>query len=260
MRRWSALIIVLVLLPAGSLHAFDVIGLQPLPPYGVFSTFSAESPARNTVGFGLGVEKSYDPGFWRFLLQFDYALHDRVELMLTAPYVSEWENRVDGFEDLAFGFKHRILDEGTYSPAVAYILTVSAPTGEDEFSTDGNVGGGLLLTKKIGPFKGHINALYSKPDKTDLNDFYSLNIGAELAVSNKSKILAELIGRKDYTENKLNLLEWRIGYRIATTENIFTTFGAGFDIKDRTPDYRFFFSLSLILPFKKTEVKTIYEE
>ncbi|NTU43603.1 MAG: hypothetical protein HGA78_11270, partial [Nitrospirales bacterium] len=38
--------------------AFDVKGLQPVSPYGVFSTFSAESLSRHDVAIGLGFERS----------------------------------------------------------------------------------------------------------------------------------------------------------------------------------------------------------
>jgi hypothetical protein len=239
--------------------AFEVKGLQPLSPYGVFSTFSAESLKQNKIGFGVGLEKSYDPDFYRTLFQFAYGLHDRFEINITLPYVIEWENSVDGLEDLNLGVKHRIIDEGVVTPAVAYILTVSPPSGKEEFTIDGGVGGGVVLTKKVGPFKGHINGLYSRPEKRGLREEYSLNIGTELAVSHNSKVLAELVGKKNFTKTKIDLLEWRLGYRIVTADNIFTTVGAGFDIKNRNPDFRLIFSLSVILPKEKKKYQRIYE-
>lgn len=241
-------------------HAFDVKGLQPLAPYGVFSTFSAESLKQNKVGFSLGIEKSSEPDFYRSIFNLAYGIHDRFEFNVTAPYVAEWKDRIDGFEDFSLGIKHRVLDETRYSPAIAYILAVSLPSGKDEFTTDGSVGGGLLITKKVGPFKGHLNVLYSKPGKSELKDEYTVNIGTELAVTHNSKILAEIVGRKNYFENKIDLLEWRLGYRIATTDYLYTTVGAGFDIKDRTPDYRLMFSVSVILPPEKKKIQKIYEE
>jgi hypothetical protein len=243
-----------------SAHAFDVKGLQPVPPYGVFSTFSAESLKQNKIGFGLSVEKSYDPNFYRTVFNLAYGIHDKFEMNITLPYVAEWENRIDGFEDVSFGIKHRVMDEGKYEPAVAYLLTVSPPSGKDEFTTEGRVGGGLLLTKKVGPFKGHLNVLYSKPDKNGLKDEYAVNLGAELAVTHDSKMLAEVVGRKNYFKNKIDMLEWRLGYRIATTEYLYTTVGAGFDIKNRTPDCRLMFSVSVILPPEKKKIQRIYEE
>lgn len=245
---------------AASVNAFDIKGLQPLSPYGVFSTFSAESLKQNKVGLGLSVEKSYDPNFYRTIFQLAYGVHDKFEFNVTFPYVTRWENRIDGPEDVSLGIKHRVMDEGEYEPAVAYILTVSPPSGKDEFTTEGRVGGGLILTKKIGPFKGHLNVFYSKPDKSDLKDEYSVNLGTELAVTHDSKLLAEIVGRKNYFKSKIDLLEWRLGYRIATTDFLYTTIGAGFDIKNRTPDYRLLFSISIIFPTEKKKIQKIYEE
>ncbi|MBI5212439.1 MAG: hypothetical protein HY957_03585 [Nitrospirae bacterium] len=249
-----------LMLFAASADAFDVKGLQPLPPYGVFSTFSAESLKQNKVGLGLGIEKSNDPDFYRTIFNFAYGIHDKFEFNITLPYVTEWENRVDGFEDLSLGFKHRVIDEGDYGPAVAYMLTASPYLGKDEFTTEGSIGGGLLLTKKIGPFKGHLNAFYSTPQKAGLKSEYTVNIGSELAVTHDSKMLVELVGRKNYFKNKIDLLEWRLGYRVATTDYLYTTVGAGFDIKNRTPDYRLMFSISIILPVEKKGIRKIYEE
>ncbi|MDI6800895.1 MAG: hypothetical protein QMD01_02395 [Thermodesulfovibrionales bacterium] len=243
-----------------SAYAFDIKGLQPLPPYGVFSTFSAESLKQKNFGIGLGFEKSISPDFYRTTLGFAYGLSDRVELNLTVPYVTEWQNKIDGFEDASIGIKHRVIDEGRFNPALAYILTFSTFSGRDEFSTDGAIGAGLILTKKVGPFKGHLNAFYSNPGKSGLKDEYSLNMGAELAVTHDSKMLSEIIGRKDYFKNKINFFEWRLGYRIATTDYLYTSIGVGFDIKNRTPDYRLLFSISLILPVEKKELQKIYEQ
>ena len=240
--------------------AFDVKGIQPLSPYGIFSTFSAESLKQNKVGFGLTFEKSKEPDFYRTLFQLAYGLHDKFEINITLPYVADWEENMDGFEDASFAVKHRIVDDGIYSPSVAYMLNVSTVSGKEVFSTNGAWGGGLLLTKKVGPFKGHLNMLYSKPGNTSLKDEHSLNLGAELAVTHNSKLIAEMAGKKNYYKNKIELLEWRLGYRIATTDTIFTTIGAGFNIKNRTPDYRLLFSLSFILPKDKKNIQRIYEE
>ncbi len=258
MRIWIVLIILII--PVSSGYAFDIEGLRPLPPYGVFSTFSAESLKQNTVGISLGFERSAQPNFYRETLQLAYGIHDRFEFDLTLPYINNYENHINGFEDANFGIKHRILDEGLYYPAIAYMLMVATPSGDDAFSTEGEHGAGLLLTKKVGPFKGHLNILYEKPGSGDLRSQYNVNIGSELAITHDSKVLAELVGKKDYFKNKIDLLEWRVGYRIATLENLYTTVGAGFNIERRTPDYRLLFSISIILPKEKKKLQKIYEE
>ncbi|MEK7712856.1 MAG: hypothetical protein AAB301_02430, partial [Nitrospirota bacterium] len=46
-------------------YGFDIKGLQPVAPYGVFSTFSADSLKKGQYAFGAGVEKSGGPDFFR---------------------------------------------------------------------------------------------------------------------------------------------------------------------------------------------------
>jgi len=256
-RLWIVLIILLMTVASAS--AFDVKGLQPLAPYGVFSTFSAESLEHNHVGFSAEFEKVVKPDFYRSTMQVAYGLHDRFEIDMTFPYVFNFENHIDGAEDVNFGIKHRLLDEGTFNPAVAYMLTVALPTGRYELSTNGEHGAGLLVTKKIGPFLGHVNILYEKPGESDLHGQYNLNLGTELAITHDSKILAELLGRKDYFKTKVDIVEWRLGYRVATLENLYTTIGAGFNLESRSPDFRFLFSVSIILPKEKKKLERIYE-
>ncbi len=261
MRRVS-LFILLALIPFSSAHAideFEVKGLQPLPPFGIFSTFSAESLPQKKFGFGLSLERSFDPDYYVATANVAVGILDNLELNAQLPYVSGWENGVSGPEDFSIGIKHRLLDEGKLYPSIAYLVDASLGTGKDEFSTDGGFGGGLLLSKKVGPFKGHFNFLYFNPQKSGLKERYLFNAGVELAIAHNSKILGELVGRKDFFKNRLNLLEWRLGYRLAATDDIFASVGVGFDIKNRTPDYRLLFSLSFILPREKKEIRKIYE-
>jgi len=253
-------VLIILILPVSSVFAFDVLGLQPLPPYGVFSTFSAESLKQNDVGIGLGFEKATNPVFYRTVAQLAYGLHDRFEIDVTLPFDFNWEHSSSGLEDAYFGIKHRILDEGRYNPAVAYILTVATPSGNADFSTHGQHGLGLLFTKKIGPFNGHLNVVYDKPNRSDLKEEYNFNLGAELAVTHDSNVLAEVITSKDFFKNSIDLLEWRLGYRIATLENLYTTLGVGFDVRKPTPDYRLLFSVSFILPKEKKKPEKIFEE
>jgi hypothetical protein len=241
-------------------EAFDIKGLQPVPPYGVFSTFSAESLKQNQIGVSLELERSVHPDFYRTTLKGSYGLHDSFEVLFSVPYVGINRDGTDGFEDVSFGVKHRLLNESDYWPAIAYLLTVSAPMEDESISTNGRVGGGLIFTKKVGPFKGHLNFLYLKPQKDELHDEYDLNMGAELAITHSMKLLGEIVGRKDFEKGKLDFLEWKVGYRIANSNNIFTTIGAGFNINNRTPEYRLLFSISVILPFQKTKIQKVYEE
>ncbi len=253
------IVLVILLKTVASVSAFEVEGLQPLAPYGEFSTFSADSLEHNHVGIGEQFEKVVKPNFYRATTEIAYGLHDRFEIDMTFPYVFNYEKKIDGPEDVNFGIRHRVLDEGTYNPAIAYMLTFAAPTGRDQFSTNGEHGAGLLFTKKIGPFKGDVNILAEKPGESYLHSQYKFNIGTELAITHDSNILAELITRKDYFKTKIDLVEWRVGYRIATLDNLYTTIGGGFNLENRSPDFRFLFSVSVILPKEKKKLERIYE-
>ncbi|MFQ3573108.1 MAG: hypothetical protein SNJ53_00575 [Thermodesulfovibrionales bacterium] len=240
--------------------AQDIKGIQPLQPYGVFSTISAESLKQKELGLSLSLERSRAPDLYRINMQTAYGLKDNIEIHANLPYIFKYEQNLYGFEDILFGFKHRLNDEGKFDPAVAYIITLSPGLGRDEFSTDGRLGVGAILTKKVGPFKGHANFLLYQPFKSGMTREYILNVGTELAITHSSKILAELIGRKNYTINKIDLLEWRIGLRQETINNLHTSIGIGFDIKDRKPDYRLLFSIGYILQGKRSPIQRIYED
>jgi len=241
-------------------EAFDVKGLQPVGPYGVFSTFSTETLKQNEVAFNLELERSVHPDFYRTTLKGAYGLHDKFELLFSAPYVFADKGLGDSIEDVSFGLIHRVVNESVYLPAMAYMLTVSIPSSNEALSTDGRVGGGLLLTKKIGPFKGHLNLLYISPGRHDLHNEYDVNVGSELAVTHNTTVIAELIGRKDFYKSKVDFLEWRLGYRIANNDKIFTTLGAGFNIENRGPNLRLLLSVGVVLPLQKAKIQKVYEE
>lgn len=253
-----AIVFILVIFPFLA-SAEDIKGLQPLQPFGVFSTFSTDSLNKKELGLSLNLERSKAPDFYRITIQGAYGFSNDKEIHINLPYFMKYEQDIYGFEDLTVGFKHRFIEEGKFNPSIGYIVAASLDMGRSDFSTDGRIGGGLIATKKIGPFKGNANLLFYQPFKSGLNREYLLNLGAELAITHSSKVLAEIIGRKNYYINRLDLLEWRLGFRQETFDNIFMTVGAGFDIKDRKPDYRFIFSMSFIIPTERQQIKRIYE-
>ncbi|MDI6891150.1 MAG: hypothetical protein QMC83_09500 [Thermodesulfovibrionales bacterium] len=261
MRKYFLLPVILMIL---SLHkdsyGFDITGLQPTPPYGVFSTFSAESLPKGKVAFSTDAEILIEPDFYRFFFKTAYGITDAVEFNMTIPYIHKWADSVDGFEDIALGLKHRFFDEGKYGLSIAYILNASIPSGRDEFSTDGRFGGGLIVSKRVGPVKGHINFFYEEPGKGSLDEEIILGAGLDFAAAHNVKILAELYSKKSHDSKEFDSLEGRVGYRIKTTDLIYTTLGAGFDLKNRGPEYRIMFSVTFLLPSEKKTIKRVYEE
>ena len=244
----------------GTTHAFDVAGLQPLAPDGVFSTFSTESLPKNKLSVQLSLERSREPDFYRVILNGAYGLSDNLEFMVSVPYAFDFRNDIDGIEDIAFGFKHRFYDEGKYGPSLAYILTASLPVGSNELTTDGRVGAGLILSKRIGPFRGSFNLFYARPGEGDLEDELSFNSGIEFAATHSSEILAEFIARKGHYSDEYNQLEARLGYRMKTTEFLYTTIGAGTDFKNRSPEYRFLLMITYTNAKGTKRVKRVIEE
>jgi hypothetical protein len=259
MKRALFLGLLLLLLPTRS-YAFDILGLQPVAPYGVFSTFSTESLPKNKGAFETAFEKSKDPDFYRFALLGAYGISDSLEFDITIPYVYHFSDSVDGMEDIALGFKHRFYNEGKYGPSLAYIINASINNGRDEFSTNGSFGVGLIVSKRVGPFKGHFNVFYERPGSGKLLDELSFRGGVELSAGHNFTILSELLVQKDYFTNEYKHVEARFGYRLRTTENIYTTIGAGLDLKARSPEFRVLFSVSFTPPPEKKIIRKIYEE
>ncbi|NWF76928.1 MAG: hypothetical protein HXY53_10270 [Nitrospirae bacterium] len=238
---------------------FEIKGLQPVDPYGIFSTFSAESLSKGKVAVSTGAEISIDPDFYRLIFKTAYGVKDNVELEITIPFVFGSAS-VDAFEDISLGFKHRFFEEGKYGPSLAYLITASIPTGRDEISTDGRYGAGFIMSKRVGPVNGHFNLFYIESGTKSLDEEISFLAGLDFSASHNFKILAELYCKKSNWSENIDLIEGRFGYRIKTTDFIYTTFGAGFDFKNRNPETRIMFLVTFLSPSEKKEVKKIYEE
>jgi hypothetical protein len=259
MKKSLLFFFVILLLWYGNSYGFDIKGLQPVDPYGVFSTFSADSLPKNKAAFSAGTEISIDPDFYRFIFKTAYGITDNIELNITVPYVFDFDS-VDGFEDFALGYKHRFFDEGKYGPSLAYVLSVSLPSGQDELSTDGRYGLGFILSKRVGPVNGHLNLLYARPGCSELKKELSFLAGLDFAAAHNFKILAELLVKKSHYSEKVDSIEGRFGYRIKTTDFIYTTFGAGFDFKNRNPETRVMFTVTFLSPTEKKKIERIFEE
>ncbi len=217
---------------------------SPIAPYGLFSTFSAETLKKNTSAYMLGLERSIEPDYYISRFALAYGITDKIEFGLSIPYVIE--EATDGFGDASFGFKYRLIDEGRYGPSLTAMIYLSPPTGSNSLSADGRFGAGGFITKKIGPLTTHLNLIYTKPFSSSLKDEIVITGGFDFSASRNFAIIADLYSRSD----SFDLIEGRFGYRLKTTEYIYTTIGIGMDLKNRRPEYRLFFSVS-ILPFKK---------
>ncbi|MBM4129112.1 MAG: hypothetical protein FJ243_03205 [Nitrospira sp.] len=254
-----ALTVLFIFFPR-ALYSFDIAGLQPNAPYNVLSTFSAESLPKGQASFSLGFELSKEPDFRRFLFNAAYGITDTMEFDMTVPYVLDWADRVDGLEDIAIGFRHRFFEERKYGPSVAYILNASLATGRNEFTTEGRYGGGLIVSKRVGPVNGHVNLFYEKPGDSKLHDEVSFLLGLDFSAAYNFKVLAELLCRKSHFSKDFDTIEGRLGYRILAGDFVYTTLGLGFEMRNRSPEMRFMLSLTFH-PFKeKKKIRKVYEE
>jgi len=122
------------------------------------------------------------------------------------------------------------------------------------------VGIGLIVSKRVGPFNGHLNFFYERPGSGRLKDEISLLGGVEFSAAHNFKILSEIIVKKSHYSHDNNQIEARFGYRIKTTDYIYTTFGAGLGINNRSPEYRLFLSVNFTTPYEKKKIKKFIEE
>lgn len=236
-------------------YSFDTKGLQPLTPYGIFSTFSAEGLEKGRTGIAIALKKSTEPDFYRFTSIFAHSVTDNTEIEMTINCITQSQSSVDGLEDISLGIKHKFFKEGKYGPSVAYLLNVSIPSRKDALNTDKTLGGGIIVSKKLGPVMGHANLFYALPVTNKFKDEITLAVGIDFSASHSFKILGEIYGKKNYS-GKLNIFEARLGYRFLTSDNMFTTFGLGFDIDKKNREYKMLLSLTYLFPTKE---KKIYE-
>ncbi len=237
--------------------AFETQGFMPVQPYGAFSTLSAYTVGRERLGVMLSLERSVDPNFYRLHLNAAYGLMDDIDLLASLPFVFDYHNS-EGFEDISFGFKHTILSERRLGPSISYLIGFSIP-GKDELSSKGHFGGGILVSKRVGPFKGHGNVFYYRSAGASLEDEVELRLGLDLAAAHGFNVLSELIVKKSHFSESIDFIEGRIGYRVKISSASFATLGMGYDFKNRNPELRVFLSVSLF-PFQQREVKRLYQE
>ncbi len=258
MKKYFILAGFIILLLHKTAFALELKGLQPVDPYGVFSTFGTESLAKGKAAFSTGAEVSLDPDLYRFIMKTAYGVSDIVELNMTLPYIFGSDVR-DGFEDVALGVKHRFFEEGKYGPSLAYVINVSLPTGSEQLTTDGRYGAGLIVSKRVGPVNGHMNFFYEKTGTNRLKKELTFLAGLDFSAAYNFKLLSELVVRKGHDSSDIDLIEGRVGYRIKTTDSIYTSFGAGFDFKRRNPQTRLMFTVTFVSPPEKKKIKKLYE-
>ncbi len=241
-----------------SAFGFDNLGLMPPQPLGVFSTLNTDTAGKGRYQIMLSVERSIDTSFYRFSLSTEYGVTEDSDVLFTLPFVTGLED-TEGLDDISLGFKGRLIREFKYSPTLSYVLSFSIP-GKDVLTSHGHAGGGIVLSKRVGPFQGSLNMFYYKPTNASQEDLFETRIGLDLAAGHNLNIMSELLIRKGHDTETVDLIEGRFGYRVRISSNTFSVLGVGYDFKNRNPEWRFFFSLSMGFPEVKENIKEIYEE
>lgn len=250
--------LLLIVLDISSLSAYDIKGLQPIQPNGTFSTFSANIIGEKRFGTMFSIERSVEPNFYMLSINTSYGLSDKNEILASLPYVFDYSD-TDGIENINLGYKHNILQEKTINPSISFLLAFSLP-GKKGLSVDSRVGGGLIISKRIGPFQGHGNIFYYMPSNPSMKDAVELRLGLDLSAAHGFNVLSELIIKKSHFADDIDVVEGRLGYRSAISSNSFATAGVGFDLKNRAPGLKVFFLYSIFIPKKIIKIKRIFEQ
>lgn len=240
-------------------YAEDLSGLQPPPPFGVFSTMIANTPGKGKAAVAFSVEKAGSPNFYRLSTHLAQGISRNFELSLSIPY-KDVKDSTSGLEDISFGLKHMFYAGGRYGPSAAYVLSASLSSGVEGLTTDGRTGAGILLSKRLGPFSGHANAFYFKPGDADLEDEVKMTAGVDFSAAHNLSVLGEIYGRKSHNSEEFDQLEVRLGYRFLTDGDWVTMLGAGYDLKEKSPEYRVMASITLMFPRQEKFIKKVYEE
>lgn len=255
MRITHYVLLIFLLLPLGA-QAADLSGPIAPAPYGVFSTISTETPGAGMSAVAFSVEKSAGPDYYRYSSQVSMGITNNMELGLNVPYI---DNSVTGIEDINVSLKHRFFEEGKYGPSVAYLLTGTFASNTEELSTGGSMGAGIAVTKRIGPFKAHLNALASHPWDAHLENELRFSGAVDFSASHHFNIMAEFFTRKGYFSNEYDQREVRLGYRFFYKEGVYSTIGVGFGINNTQPEHRIQASLSMVFPSFNPTVERVEE-
>ncbi|MBV6342354.1 MAG: hypothetical protein SFH39_11030 [Candidatus Magnetobacterium sp. LHC-1] len=239
-------------------YAFDAAGLRPTQPNAVFSTFSTATNPPGIFANEMCLEYAVDPTFYRITSSVTYGIDSWSELLATVPFRIQSEEY--GFEDVSVGLKHRFKDEGDILPSMALLMSVSPPSGLNDITTRGRYGGGLITSKKIGPFMVHANAFYFSPFGKSLKGEWNVLLGTDMPAANNVNFLTEVYIKKSHFANNIDFVEGRLGYRYKPLKYLYTTLGTGYEFKSRQPNIRVFLSFTFVYPYKEPQIKKIYEE
>ncbi len=244
MKKGILLLTILALLPVRAMAAKPLEGYVSPSPYRVISTITADTPGQGEFAVEFSIEQSGSPDFYRYQTRVSKGIWDNLELGVNIPY---YDGDHSSLEDVTFGAKHRVLDESRHMFSCAYLISMSMPMREDVNSTQGAAGTGLILSKRVGPVRGHFNFFYKEQFDEEVDDEWRSGLGFEFSASRGLKILAEIytMKPKDSEEDKY-FSEARFAYRFEDEDVLYSMVGVGIGLTEESSDYRFFASVSML--------------
>jgi opacity protein-like surface antigen len=243
-KRILILLMIFCVMMTGGVAASTLESYTSPVPYRIVSILSSDTPERGEVAVGFSIEQSGSPDFYRYEVRVATGIWDNLELGINIPYLEDDHSSV---EEIMFGAKHRLFNESEHSFSGAYILSLSIPAKDDVHSNQTSAGGGLILSKKVGPLVGHFNLLYTEQFDVEYKDELRSGLGVEFSAARGLKILGEIYAMK-YTgsNNDFYLSEARFAYRFEGSNSIYSMVGVGVGLNDDSSSYRIFASVSML--------------
>lgn len=259
----------LFFLPSGNLHAVPVSAprsYQPIGDTGVFSIFGTKTTPKNHLAVGIAGD------FAKFKqntlsLQMAYGISRWFELGIDVPYTwwKSGDHKVNDIDDINLGLKYRFFDEKGGAPSAGTVLFVtlpSAPRSKGLGSGEPDLGGKLIMSKRLGPVKGILNFGYTvvgDKGNQNLKNETTYGFGIDFSMARQVHLLGEIVGNRNRFAGKAEPLEGRLGFRFISDSGVVATVGGGYGMTDASPDYRMLFSVTFMFPAEKRRVIRVTE-
>jgi hypothetical protein len=214
-------------------------------PYGVITTLSADTPEMGRSAVGFSIEQSGSPDYYRYAARLAYGVKDDLEFGVNVPY---FHGTLSSFENFVFGAKHRVLDGRKHIFSGAYVLSMAVPVVSDLNTTNETITMGAIVSKRVGPVMGHLNASYTNELGDRYDDEQRAGAGFVFSAARGLQVIAEVYGMKSLASKGFDMKEARFAYRFVEDGGLFSTVGVGVGLNDTSSNYRFFASVSILFP------------
>ncbi len=218
-------------------------GVMPTDSDDSFTAISAYPVGLKAGSIDMQIDRPLKPSYWSWRLGLSYGLLSTTEFMVNVPYAFDYDDQ-NGFQDITLALKQVLVYEKRYNPSVSLIVSHSFE-GKEGISTGGAYGGGVLVTKKLGPFVGNINFLYFHPVEKSFEDEYQVRIGGNISVSHDFRTIVDVLVKKSFYANEIDHVQTRIGYAVSLSPVVTGYGGFGYDLKEDIESWNIFVRLNV---------------